>query len=184
MAQECTGTSQEHADAIAIVEFLMGNNGTVEANQDEIARKLDMLKYEKRGLYTTDVGRYNRARNHLHERVDVDGRPCCGYRIHYRRSGPISTLSLVDPSGDLGAHAKAAIGTVRGWSSREKQHHTESQRMIKTVEALADHSLANGDKHGYRLLQHVCIQLETNGTVPPGLMAELDVWLAGMQTSA
>jgi hypothetical protein len=183
MDHRCDGTSKAHADATKIVEFLIDHNGTVDIPQDELARKLDFTKNLRRGLTAIDTGRFSRARNHIMDCVDVDGRPCCGYRIHYRKSGSAgSTLSLADPSGDLGAHAQVSIGSLLGWMSRERQHHTENQRQIHSFETLADHALANSDKHGYKLLQRAVIDLDRDGTVLPETMAQLQVWATGMSS--
>jgi len=176
----CVATSREHTDAVALVEYLIGRNGVVEATHETIARQLGMLRDHGAGLLRVDTGRLHRARNHIRDRVDERGRPCCGYTVHYRRCGPTSTLALIDPTGDVGEHAHAAIGTVRGWVSRERQHHTENQRMMETVELLSDHILARGDRAGYRLMQRVSIEIERDGSVSTSTMAALDGWLTGM----
>lgn len=176
----CGGTTQAHADAVKLVEFLMEQGGAVDLTQDEIARKLDMLKHQSRGIMTIDKSRYNRARNHLADCVGRDARPCCGYRLNYRRSGIQSVLTLVDPSGDLGSHAKASMASLLGWISRERQHHTENRRQVLEFEALADHALANKDKHGYKVLQRAIIDLDRDGTVLPETMAQLQVWATGV----
>lgn len=176
----CAGTTKEHADAVRLVEYLIAHDGTVEITQDELARKLNFRRNLGGGVERVDTKRYHRARNHVRDRVDENGRPCCGYTLHYRKSGPESWLSLIDPTGDLGSHAKQAWGTVRGWVSRERQHHTENQRHVETLELLANHVLANNDRHGYRLLQRAEIEIEQNGTISPNTIAELDVWLSGM----
>lgn len=176
----CSAASQEHSDAQAIVEYLLDRNGHAEDTQGSIARQLGMLRDAGRGIYQVDTGRFHRARNHIRDRVDENGRPCCGYTLHYRRSGPMSDLALVDPGGDLGEHAKAAIATVLGMVSRERQHHTENQRMIETVELLGDHALANEDRQGYRLCQRTSIEIERDGTISPPTMSALELWCAGM----
>lgn len=138
----CDATSREHRDAQMLVEHLLDANGHVSDSQDTIARKLGMLRDCGGGVLRIDSGRFHRSRNHVRDRVDPEGRPCCGYTIHYRRSGPDSALALVDPTGDLGDHARAAVSTILGMVSRERQHHTENLRMIETVELLGDHALS------------------------------------------
>lgn len=172
----CDGTTKAHADAMKIVEYLADHDGTIEIPQDELAHKLDMLKHERRGMYIVDKSRFSRARNHLMDCVDGEGKPCCGYRIHYRRAGQLSTFSLSDPKGDMGAHREAALGSVLGWMSRERQHHTENQRQIAVFETLADDVLKNGDKEGYKILQRAVIDLDRDGTVIPETMAQLQNW--------
>ncbi len=182
MGKHCDGTGKAHADAMKIVEFLIDQNGTTNLSQDEISRKLNFLKNSHtRGFVAIDKGRFSRAKNHVMDCVDASGKSCCGYRLHYRKSGAGgSTLSLEDPSGDLGSHAQAALGALLGWMSRERQHHTENRRQIVTFEALGDHALANGDKHGYRLVTQAIIDLDRDGTVLPETMAQLQVWASGL----
>lgn len=180
MGKRCDGTSKVHADAMKIAEFLIENNGTVEIPQDQLAHKLDMLKHEKRGFYLVDKGRFSRARNHLMDSVAADGKPCCGYRVHYRRAGLISTWSLHDPSGGLGAHREGALGNLLGWMSRERQHQTENRRQIGAFDALADDVLRNGDREGYKLLQRAVIELDRDGTVLPETMALLQSWAGSL----
>lgn len=173
----CDATTKEHADAVRIVEYLIDRNGAVEATHEAIARTLGMYRDHGGGVMSVDQKRYGRARNHVRDRIDENGQPCCGYTLEYRRSGKTSILALIDPSGDLGHHATAAIATIRGWVSRERQHHTENQRMLETVELLSDHVLAHKDRDGYRLLQRASIEIERDGTVGPSTMAELNYWL-------
>lgn len=176
----CPASSQEHADAVGIVEYLLNHNGAVEASQDEIAGKLGFFRDHGGGIFRIDSARFHRARNHIRDRVDAVGKPCCGFTVQYRGSRSESILALIDPSGDLGQHATAAIATVRGWVSRERQHHTENRRAIETFEQLGDHTLARGDRDGYRITQRAVIEIERDGTVSPETMAELEVWLASI----
>lgn len=106
--------------------------------------------------------------------------PCCGYRLHYREVKGEAQFSLIDPTGDIGEHAIAAIGNLRGWITRERQHQTESLRQIASFEALGDHALSRGDKDGYRLCQHAIIDLMDNGTVRPSILAEMDLWVESL----
>jgi hypothetical protein len=173
----CDGTSQEHKDAEGIIAFVMDGGGNVETTHERIAVALDLWRNHGGGIRSVDESRYHRARNHARDRIDSTGRPCCGYTLHYRRSGPTSTLALIDPSGSLGSHAGPAIATFRGWVSRERQHQTENQRQTETVESLADHALSVGDKVGYRLMQRVSIAIENDGSIPGSMMAEVEAWL-------
>ena len=178
MSKRCDGVSNEHADALMLVEYLMEHDSSVEATQDEIARKLDMLKHERRGVYAIDTGRYHRARQHLMDRCDGDGKPCCGFRVHYRKSGQYSVLALIDPSGDLGSHAKAAMASIEGYISRKRQHDTEDRRMTETFRAVADHCLSKGDLDGARLMLTASIDIERAGAITPQSMTEIEVWIA------
>jgi hypothetical protein len=178
--QRCPGTSREHRDAVKIVELLLDSNGAVEATQEQIADRLNFYQDIGRGMRRVNIRRYHRARNHVRDRVDENGRPCCGFTVHYRKSGRTSWLALIDPSGDLGEHATAALGTVRGWVSRERQHHTENTRMIETLSLLADHALARSDMDGCRLCTRASLEIEQHGTVSPPTMAQLHVWAEGL----
>ena len=178
MAKRCDGVSKEHADALLIVEYLMEHDSAVEATQDEIARKLDMLKYERRGMFAIDTGRYHRARQHLMDREDAEGKPCCGFRVHYRKSGQYSVLALIDPSGDLGSHAKAAMASIHGYISRKRQHDTEDRRMTETFRAVADHCLSKNDLDAAKLMLTASIDVERLGAIAPQTMSEIEIWLA------
>lgn len=175
MGKRCDGTTKVHADAMKIAEFLFEQGGTVEIPNMELARKLDMLK-RNGAMFDYDKPRFSRAKNHLMDSVATDGKPCCGYRVHYRRSGLVSTWSLHDPTGGLGAHREGAMGNLLGWMSRERQHQTENRRQITAFETLADDVLANGDREGYKLLQRAVIDLDRDGTVLPETMALLQAW--------
>lgn len=182
MTKICDGTTKGHADAAKLAEFLMDENGTTELTNDDITRKLGWLKKTQiAGLVAVDKARFSQARNHLADFADIDGKPCCGFRLHYRRSGRSgSTLALHDPSGDLGEHMKAALANLLGWMSRERQHQTENRRQITQLEALGDMVLANGDRHGYRLVTQAVIDLDRDGTVLPETMAQLQIWAAAV----
>lgn len=178
MAKQCTQTSNAHADAWAVIEFVIDHNGTVDLPQDEIARKLDMVK-RRAGGFDIDKSRYKRAVNHAMDCVDGKGQPCCGYRLHYRRSGG-GTLSIIEHGRGYGDYAKHAIGAVLGWASRERQHRTENERRIEQVQALADEVFANSDQYGHKLLTRVEYALSETGTIPDALMVELETWLASI----
>lgn len=173
-----------HDDALALVEYLMARGGKVAKTNQAIAIDLGMLKNLGGGNLQVDDSRFQQARHHIQDGT-VDGKPCCEYRLHYRASGRAgSELTLIDPTGDLGPHANAAIESVRGWMSRESQHHTENQRQIETWERLGDHALARGDKTGYRICARASVELERDGTVSSDTMAEAAVWLNAMAGAA
>jgi hypothetical protein len=178
MPAVCDGTSNEHADAVSLAEFLMEHDSKYNGPQDVIARKMDWLKSEGRGMYAIDTSRYHRARQHLHERVDRDDNPCCGFRIHYRKSGLESELHLIDPSGDLGSHAKSAMSSIQGYISRKRQHDTEDRRMTETFRAVARHCLSKGDLDGAELYASAASDIRRLGAITPQTMADIEVWLA------
>lgn len=176
--QVCNATTGEHADAMKLVEYLLDAGGAVEAPQEEIARKLNMLKQRTRGLYETDTGRFHRARQHLMERIDSEAQPCCGFRVHYRKSGRYSVFTLVDPTGDLGDHAKSAIASIEGYVSRRRQHFTEDRRMMETFRAVADHAMSQGDLDGARLMLTASIDIDRLGSISAETMGDVEMWLA------
>ena len=176
IGKTCRGNSQEHQDAIAVISLLMDEGGSSPLPNAEIAYQLGFTTRRGKTI-EVDQGRFYRARNHVKDRVWKDGKPCCGYQLHYREIKGEAHLALIDPTGDLGEHAVAAVANLRGWMARERQHQTESLRQIASFEALADHALARGDKDGYRLCQRAIIDLDDLGTVRPKTMAELNVWV-------
>lgn len=171
----CNPDNNEHADAMHLVAWLFERGGSSYLTQRDIAYELGFVKRTGKTLEVME-GRYYRAVNHVKDCHDNANRPCTGYRLHYRDIKGKKHLCLVDPSGDLGSHALAAVESLRGWMVRERQHHTENSRQVATTEALADHALAQGDKQGYRLCQRAIIDLQENGTIRPTTMAELFEW--------
>lgn len=177
----CRPDTQEHEDAQAIVDFIFRQGGEITTSNEGLAVELGLWKNLGAGHRRTNMARIRAAKNHIRDRVDrKTGKPCCGYTIHYRHSGRESILTLIDPSGNIGSHATAAVASFRGWLTREHQHNTENQRQIETVEMLADHALANNDRVGFRLLQRVSIALDQDGVIPLPLMAEVEVWLGSL----
>jgi hypothetical protein len=176
--KQCRGR-QVHADAEALVEYLLARDGRVEQTNEAIALSLNMMLNRGGGHWVVDAGRFVRARNHVKDSV-LDDKPCCGYRLHYRTSARGGELTLIDPTGDLGPHARTAVETIRGWLTRESQHHTENQRQVETVERLGDHALARGDRVGYRLCTRMAVELDRDGSVSAPTMAEVQVWLASL----
>ena len=180
----CNGQSGAHQDATHLVEYLLERSGRIEKSNEAVAYDLAMFKGYGGGRYETDMGRYHRARNHIKDGTSPDGKPCVGYRLNYRSTQRGAELTLIDPTGDLGSHAVAAVETIRGWMTREAQHHTENRRQIETVERLGDHALARGDRAGYKLCARMSVEIEREGTVTPQTMADVEVWLAGVKERA
>lgn len=172
----CKGESKEHNDAQAFVGFLMDQNGSTPLANPDVAIELGFTKRIGRSI-EVDMPRFYRARNHVKDRIWEGGQPCCGFRLHYREIKNGTQLALIDPSGDLGDHAVAALENLHGWMTRERQHQSESLRQIVSFETLADQALARGDKPGYRICQKAIIELDEYGTVKPTTMAELQVWV-------
>lgn len=178
--KECKGDSQEHRDALAIVDFIFNEGGSTRLSNPELAQCLGFTK-RYGNVVTVDEGRFYRARNHARDRVDKGSSvPCTGYGLHYRDVKGKPHWALLDPKGKASDLALAGIETLRGWSVREAQHHTENQRQVVTFERLGDQAFANGDKDGYRLCMEAIIELQREGTVSDALMAQLQIWAASL----
>jgi hypothetical protein len=180
-ARVCKGDSKEHSDALAVVEFLMEQGGYTPLSNPDVAVELGFVNRRGKNL-EVDVGRYYRARNHVRDRVWEDGKPCCSYTLHYRTIKGSEQLALIDPTGTLGEHAVASVSQLRGWMTRERQHQTENTRQMRTLDTLASHALARGDKDGYRLCVRAGIDIEEYGTIRPPLLAELDIWATSIRS--
>lgn len=172
-----------HDDGLALVEYIMARGGKVEKTNESIAAELGMLKNLGGGVRQIDMSRFTQARNHVKDGTD-DGKPCSGYRLHYRSSGKRTEFALIDPTGDLGSHVIAAIESVRGWMTREAQHKTENSRQVEVWERLGDHALARNDKVGYRICVGAAVDLDRDGTVSNQTMADAALWLDQLKASA
>ena len=126
-----------------------------------------------------DTGRFYRARNHVRDRVDDTGEPCCGYMLHYRGTHK-STLELIDPQDTLKNRAKGAWQSQRGWVVRERQHHTENLRQVRTFQEKASECVTVGDTIGAQVNFQAAHDIETSGTVLPPTMAVYEAWLQSL----
>lgn len=181
--KKCRG-GRGHDDALALVEYLMARAGKVEKTNEQIALDLGMLVSRGGGMHQVDGSRFTQARRHVQDGTTGDGKPCSGYRLHYRTSAKGGEFVLIDPSGDLGPHATAIFESVRGWMVREQQHKTENLRQSETFDRLGDHALSRGDKSGYRLCARCSVELERDGTISPATIADLAVWIDEVQSAA
>jgi hypothetical protein len=173
--------TKEHRDAEALIQFVFdqgGKDAFVTLTNDEIARRLGWVVDHGKGHFSADGSRYAKARVHAMEAIDADtDRPCLAYRLNYRKAGRgRSVLSLLDPTGGLGEFAVAAIGSVYGWATRQKQSATENRRMQEQLQRLADWVLAAEDKEGYRTLVAAQIELDHTGYLTPQTLGELISW--------
>jgi hypothetical protein len=164
-----------HDDAASLVDHLMSHGGSVAKPNEAIAFDLGFIINRGAGMRQVDMSRFVKARNHVRDGLDGTS-PCCGFRLSYRTSARGSEYALIDPSGNLGSHALVAVETLRGWITREAQHHTENLRQVESFESLGEHALNCGDKVGYRLCAKCAMELERDGTVTPATMAEFMVW--------
>lgn len=183
--RECRGTGKVHRDAEKIIEFLLGENGSVECGNGEIARKLGFLKNKSGGIFILDQSRFQRARSHINDARTPEGKPCCAYNVNYRRSGAGgSTLALIDPEGSIEDHWRSAVANLLGIMSRERQHQTETRRCIQQVEDLADFALNRGDKTGYRVCQRVVTDLDHYSVIHGDTLGEFISWAEGLAASS
>ena len=168
-----------------VIEFLLDGNGSVKAPNGEIARKLNFLKNQTKGVFVLDVGRLRRARQHINDARSADGEPCCLFNVNYRRAGAgESVLALLDPKGHIEDHWHASLATVLGVMSRERQHQTEIVRCIGQVEDLADFALNRGDKTGYRVCQRVITDLDHYSTIHADTLGEFIAWAEELAAEA
>ena len=180
----CGGTGKIHRDAEKVVEFLLDANGAVKLPNGEIARKLGFLKNQTKGVFILDTGRFQRARSHLNDCHNPDGKPCCHFNVNYRKAGAgESVLALIDPDGTIDDHWRASVATVLGVMSRERQHQTEIVRCMGQVEDLADFALTSGDKAGYRICQRVITDLDHYSTIHGDTLGEFIAWAEGLAAS-
>lgn len=155
----------DHQNAKMLCAWLISQGGKTTKTNRGIASEMGLTESE-----------FYRARNHLQDRDNSDGKPCCGYRAHYRRLGKNSVLALHDPTGEIEAHAHGALANVLGWLVRVHQHHVESERQIEAFEALGDHALGRGDRYGFQLCNRAIVELHEFGTVKPPTLGEMVVW--------
>jgi len=169
----CDGTSGTHADAATLVEYLIGLGGSTLDTNERVAAILWPFRHGQ-----PDRNRFYRARNHVKDRVDESGQPCCGFGLHYRDID--GALTLVDPVDKTATLPMAAIQSEVGWMLREKQHHTENERHSRTLSLFADACMTRGDTVGVRINLKCANELETFGTIAPASMAEWDLWRASL----
>ncbi len=180
MGRRCLARGS-HDDAVALAEYMLARGGQADKPAEQIA--LD-LKWEQRlgGMRQTDMGRFQRARNHLKDGRAKDGKPCTGYSLHYRTSGKGSVWKLIDPAGGLQHHMDAAIEEIRGDIQQQVSFRTVNGRRISTAEQMAEWCLKaeTPDGRGHRLMLEYSIELRKFGAVSDGLIAEINLWLAGV----
>lgn len=180
MGRRCLARGS-HDDAVALAEYMLARGGQADKPAEQIA--LD-LKWEQRlgGMRKTDTGRFQRARNHLKDGRAKDGKPCTGYSLHYRTSGKGSVWKLIDPAGGLQHHMDAAIEEIRGDIQQQVSFRTVNGRRIATAEQMAEWCLKADppDGRGHRLMLEYSMELRKFGAVSDGLIAEINLWLAGV----
>ena len=110
----CNGKSKQHRDALAIVTFIFDEGGTTSLSNPDLAVELRFTTRHG-SVIEVDRGRFHRARNHVQDRNWNTGKPCCGFRLHYRAVKGLPLLCLVDATGGIGDHAPAAAAALMGW---------------------------------------------------------------------
>ena len=172
----CRG-KQSHADAEAIVLFLEAQPDfqTTLPNM-QIAARMGWLRHGG----TVDKGRFRAAMNHLKDSIAADGKPCTGYVVHYRDSGPARALSLIADGVNV---AVLQLEQHRGWLRIDKQRRTENRRHIASLEADRSVLMATmpGNKwaqDGYDILTRMVMDLDTDGYIRESTLIEYEVWAA------
>lgn len=180
MSGPCKG-SAAHVDGLKLVEFLMAQpNGQCELPNESIAKACGWELSRGGGVWQTDIKRYGRARVHVQTGVNATGEPCCVFRVHYRKNGTSSWLSLIDRTGDIGPHADMLWALLRGYMSRIAQQTTERDRMIEPFEEGARHCHAQGNEDATRVLYRAASELRGIGTIARDTWAELQVILSSL----
>jgi hypothetical protein len=164
-----------------LVEYLMLQPGAeTDKSAPQIAEDLGWTK--RLGLSrVTDLKRFHMARNHVKDNREA-GKPCTGYSLHYRTSSARNVWKLIDPSGSLQDHIYAAASEIRGDLQQQIAFRTINGRRIATAEQMADWCLkaTPQDGVGHRLMIEYSMELRKFGTVNDGLLAEINLWLAGV----
>lgn len=179
----CNGKPQGHADGLAVIELLLNEpKHEIAEPAREISRQLSWLQHIGAGRYAANTRRFNIAVRHVMDGVASDGKPCCGYLVHYRGTGRKPVLSLIDPAGQQGGRLRG-LATLIGHHARLAQHHTENRRMIAVHEGLADDLVhaTPPDKAGARINQVCATELERFGDITPETLGEFMAWATAQQ---
>lgn len=174
--KRCKVDSQVHRDAAGIVEYVHQHGGELHISHKKLGKACGIEAHVANGLYRVNDRRVYAALTHLKESVDANDRPCCGYRVHYKHSGPDAILRLIDPLDEHDV-IRSGIETIRGWFQIEKRQLTENRRQVNVLETLAEQAFSNGDRFGYDVCRNAMHDLEKDGRLSAATQAELSVWL-------
>lgn len=167
-----------HDDAVALVDFLLQNGGKTDIPAEQLAQTLG---WEQRlgSARMVDMGRFQRARNHVKDGTAKDGKPCTGFRLHYRTSARENEWMLVDPSGGLPHHREVATREIQGDLQQQVAFRTINGRRIATAHAMGEMCLQSepSDVPGYQLMTRYAMELERFGAASDGTIAEMALWL-------
>lgn len=172
------GMRGSHEDAVALVDYLLAHGGKTELPAERLALELG---WEQRLGMTrvTDMGRFQRARNHVKDGRAKDGGACTGFSLHYRTSARDNVWMLIDPRGDLPHRLEVAAREIQGDIQQQVAFRTVNGRRISTAHATADMCLQTepSDVTGYQLMTTYAMELKRFGTPTDTTIAELAVWL-------
>lgn len=176
----CVGATKVHDDAVRIVNFILNEGKWTDLTNEQLATKCGFWQ-EQGSIRRLNMPRFHKAVRHTKDRCDEEGNPCCYWTLHYRSAGPSgSVLALIDPTGDLGTHAKAVVGQLYGSMNKQKSQETENRRDMESWQLLAKHAGANGDLYGHSICMQAGTDLRRYGHVRADTMAELELWMSGI----
>ena len=176
----CNGKSKVHRDALALVELMFKEGGHVPLVNKDLAFALGFT-IRRGSVVEIDMARFHRARNHTQDGIWKNGKPCCGYRLHYREIRGSTSFVLIDESAGAGEYALAYIAQLLGWLTRLRQRQTEDRRQIVTLEALAGLARQLNDDVGSQICQRAMIELDEFATIKPRTIGEMTSWAQGLQ---
>jgi len=157
---------RSHYDAEAFVEWMTKQGGFTSLSWAAIAVAMG-ISYRRIRL----------ARMHMLLTVDrLTGKACTGYSLHYRKSGGISYLYLVDLSAS--SSSTVMLAHAFGFFSRRSQWRTERGRAVQMWEEQATIALNGGDARGYRACTRAATELDATGDITPTTWAEVESWVA------
>lgn len=167
-----------HDDAVALIDFLLQRGGKTDLPAEKLA---EALGWEQRlgSARMVDMGRFQRARNHVKDGTAKDGQPCTGFRLHYRTSARDNEWMLIDPSGSLDHHREVAVRDLIGDLQQQVAARTINGRRIVAGHAVGDMALQQdpSDVQGYQLMTRYVMEIERFGAASDGTIAEMMVWL-------
>jgi hypothetical protein len=170
--RNCTATTQTHRDGDRIIDYLLDNGGSTSLTKTQLAIHF--------GWHSQ---RITRAIIHVIEHVATGtDTPCCGFSLHYRKSGRTSVLSLLDPV-DAQPYDVAVAASVAGVFTRINQHRIESNRIQTYLGVLLVQTTKHSDERGASALRHAIADLDTTGRISDATRLDIEAWLTQLATA-
>lgn len=174
--RKCRGRGS-HADALVLVEYILNSGGRTNLTMDQLAQELG---WEQRvgSARVTDLKRLQIARNHVKDGLAKDGKPCTGFRLHYRTSARENEWMLIDPSGGADHQMEIALREIQGDLQQHVAFRTVNGRRASAAHAAAEMFLKAGNTEGYQRMTSLAMEYERFGAPSDQTIAELNLWLA------